>query len=52
MNPPCKGCTPETGRSDTCHPTCQKYLDWCAENKKKQIYIKDESSERVKDELK
>lgn len=22
----CKGCTPETGRSITCHSTCEKYL--------------------------
>lgn len=29
---PCKGCTPETGRSPTCHPNCKKYLDWKKEH--------------------
>lgn len=23
----CFGCTPETGRSTTCHSTCNKYLE-------------------------
>lgn len=32
MQAPCKGCTTETGRSETCHPTCQRYIDWCTEN--------------------
>ena len=27
---PCKHCTPETGRSPTCHCTCQAYLDFAA----------------------
>lgn len=27
-NCPCKGCTAETGRSPTCHGTCQKYKEW------------------------
>lgn len=25
---PCYGCTPETGRSATCHGVCPGYLDW------------------------
>lgn len=25
---PCKGCTMETGRSPTCHSTCEKYKHW------------------------
>ncbi len=28
---PCKHCTPETGRSPTCHCTCQAYLDFAAD---------------------
>lgn len=30
----CKGCTPETGRSITCHSTCEKYLKDKAEHDK------------------
>ena len=26
-NCPCKGCLPPT-RSSTCHPSCEKYLEW------------------------
>ena len=29
---PCKGCTPETGRTVNCHTYCKKYLDFIKEN--------------------
>ena len=44
MNPPCKGCTPETGRSDSCHPKCQKYLNWCDEQERKKKKINAEKT--------
>ncbi|MBR2491956.1 MAG: hypothetical protein IKB64_00620 [Paludibacteraceae bacterium] len=25
---PCKGCTTETGRSQTCHSNCERYIKW------------------------
>lgn len=33
--PPCKGCTPETGRSvdPNCHATCEKYLNYKSDKK-------------------
>ena len=38
---PCYGCTPDTGRSPTCHSTCEKYIEfvrlseeWRAEKRK------------------
>ena len=39
-NCPCRGCTVETGRSETCHSTCQKYQDWLETNRKVKAEIK------------
>lgn len=30
---PCRYCTYETGRSSTCHGTCERYLKWDKEHK-------------------
>ena len=33
MKNPCYGCTTDTGRSPTCHATCQSYKEWNEEHK-------------------
>lgn len=37
---PCKDCTIETGRSPTCHSTCEKYEKWRK--------MKDEENAKIK----
>lgn len=46
MECPCKNCTPETGRSATCHGTCEKYLEWSRLNAKERDRV-----HRIRSEL-
>lgn len=42
---PCKGCTPETGRSATCHSTCDKYIKWQKKHKEELAMIRKKKEE-------
>ncbi len=36
---PCYGCTPETGRSATCHGGCTGYLEWRKQRDEYNAYV-------------
>ena len=38
---PCRGCTTDTGRSQTCHSICEKYREWKSKMDERNIIKKD-----------
>lgn len=44
---PCKYCTPETGRTTTCHDRCPEYQAWKKKNDKRKAKIRKKKLEEA-----